>query len=86
MKTMTTDQDPLTDHMQMRAIHQWRFFWMFDRDGKAEVLYRRRWNKDGVTHLDVEWGGLDHPRFSDDSRREFADAWKLHQDWKQAMQ
>ncbi len=85
MITMTTDEDPLTDHMQMRAIHTYRFFWMFDKEGQPSVLYRRRYVKDGVTHLDVEWGDLTHPRFSDDSRREFTDAWKLHQDWKKAM-
>lgn len=82
---MTTDQDPLTDHVQMRAIHTYRFFWLFEKDGQPSVLYRRRYVKDGVTHLDVEWGGLDHKRFSDDTRREFADAWKDYQTWKRDM-
>lgn len=83
---MTTEEDPLTEHEEMRSLHHHGFFWLFERDGKPHVLYRRRHMKDGVTRLDIEWGDLAHARFSDDKRREFEIAWKEHVDWKAAMQ
>lgn len=78
--------DPLTEHEEMRSIHHHRFFWLFEKNGQPSVLYRRRYKKDGIHHLECEWGGLDHKRFSDGTRREFTQAWEDHQTWKKAMQ
>lgn len=80
--------DPLNEQLMMRAIHHYRFWWLFDQDGKPAVLYRRRQRAtktQATTQLIVEWGGLDHPTFSDDARKEFAQAWDDHQTWKKAM-
>ena len=85
MDTMTTDNDPLTEHEEMRSIHHHGSFWLFSKDGKPQVLYRRRFKKDGVYYLDCEWGDLDHKRFSADRRREFVAAWEEYQSWKRAM-
>lgn len=82
--------DPLTDQLQMRAIHKWRFWFLFDNKGQPQILFRRRrTTKDAkgisIIHLDVEWGDLNHGSFTPETKKMFTDAWNEYQDWKKAM-
>lgn len=83
-------KDPLTDHLAMRAIHKWRFWYLFETDGKPQILYRKRGtrklpNGTAVTELTIEWGGLDHASMSVEARKMFTDAWNEFREWKEAM-
>lgn len=78
--------DPLTDHLKMRSILSWRFWHLFNLDGKPQVLFRRRRTvKDAkgitTTLLDVEWGDLDSKFFGGDAQQKFRDAWAEYATW-----
>jgi hypothetical protein len=82
--------DPLTDQLKMRSIHSYRFWHLFNNDGKPQILWRRRrtiTDAKGakVSTLDVEWGDLDHPSLGVDMKKMFTDAWNEWVEWKKAM-
>lgn len=82
--------DPLTEHLSMRAIHKWRFWYLFDQGGIPQILYRRRGTKKDakgtvINTLEVEWGDLEHKSLSAEAKQMFVDAWKEYRDWKEAM-
>lgn len=82
-------EDPLTEYLKMRSILSFRFWHLFNDNGKPSVLYRRKHqkkHKDGsvTNELDVEWGDLDSSFFTGDTRQQFIDAWKEYLDWSKA--
>jgi hypothetical protein len=83
--------DPLTPSLEMSCVHRFRFWHLFNDNGRPLVLYRRRHTKkhaDGsvTNELDVEWGNLESSFFTGDTRQQFIDAWDQLLDWYGAQQ
>ncbi len=81
--------DPLTQQLEMSAVHKFRFWWLFNQGGKPVVLYRRRSTKKHsngtvTNELTIEWGDLESSFFQGDTRQQFIDAWNQLLDWSGA--
>ena len=75
--------DPLTPELQMQSLHHFKWWWLFARQGKPAVLYRRRVPKSD--DFVIEWGDLESNFFTnDDVRRDFQKAWDEHMAWVKA--